>query len=72
MMHIISIEYLEDINKQTKSVIDKTKDKELQSIFERQTEILADVIKHAEHQECKDSTMLSSDEWYYFNLNLTV
>lgn len=69
MMHIISIEYLENINKQTKSAIDKTKDKELQIILKKQDEILANVTKHAENQECKDSTMLSSDEWYYFNLN---
>lgn len=68
MMRVISIKELENINTKTKFLLEKTNIKELPSIFEKQNEILAEVLNSAKHQNCKESTMLSDDEWYYFNI----
>ena len=62
-MHIVSIESLQEINTKTKEI------KELKDIYERQNQILEEVLHHAETQECKEATMISDYEYSYFNIN---
>ena len=64
MMHIVSIKSLEEINAKTKEI------KELKDIYERQNEILKEVFDSPEEQECKEATILTNDEYWYFNINL--
>lgn len=62
-MHIVEIKTLKEINKKTKAI------KSLNDIYEKQRNILSDVIYAAKQQECKNTTMLTSDEWSYFNID---
>lgn len=64
MMHIISIKSLEEVHEKIKG-IEKYKD-----IYNRQKEILKEVYDSLESQECKEATMLTNDEYRYFDINL--